>query len=174
MLNPHRAVIAVLLVALAACGASATPAPSGSLATSPAPSPSATAGPSAATGALVTIVLRGGECQAAICEQTVTIEQGGLVHIAAKPPNQLGTVNPINLVALQAAIAATDFTLLRTHKFTGTCPTVVDGPELVLTFSVPKGDEVLAACSTQLDFTWPVLAALATALAPIWPLPHAS
>ena len=118
------------------------------------------------------ILLRGGECLGGLCEQTTTIDQSGLVHVAAKPPNQLGTVNPVDLVGLQAAIATTDFGLLRTHKFTGTCPTAVDGPEQVLTFSTANGAEVLAACTTQLDFTWPVLAALVTALAPIWPLPH--
>jgi hypothetical protein len=169
MLNPRTAFLALALaVALAACGASSTPVP----APTATPSPSAAATP-APSGALVTVELRGGGCLGPTCGQTVTIEQGGLVRIAAKPPNELGTVNPINLVALQAAVAATDFSLLRTHKFSGTCPTAVDGPELVLTFATPKGDEVLAACTTQLDFTWPVLAALVTALAPIWPLPHA-
>jgi hypothetical protein len=33
---------------------------------------------------------------------------------------------------------------------------------------------VLAACETQFDFTWPVLAALVKVLEPIWPMPHTS
>jgi hypothetical protein len=180
MLNPRPSVIALALAAafaIAACGSAASPGPSAS----PAPTAGATAatpGPTAATpapaGPLVTIVLRGGDCQGGTCEQTVTIEQSGRVHIAAKPPNDLGVIVPLDLVALQGAIAATNFDLLRTHKFTGTCPTAVDGQELLLTFSTAKGEEVLAACETQLDFAWPVLAALVTVLEPIWPLPHTS
>jgi hypothetical protein len=106
------------------------------------------------------------------CEQTATIEKGGRVRLAAKPPNDLGIVGPMDLVTLQGAIASTDFNLLRTHPFTGECPVNYDGQELVLTFSTPNGDQVLAACTTALDFTWPVLAALTKALEPIWPLPH--
>ena len=121
----------------------------------------------------MTILLRGGECPAATCEQTVTIEQGGRVRIAAKPPNGLGQIGPVELLALQTAIAGTDFNALRTHRYTGTCPTAVDGQEVVLTFSTAKGDQRLAACETQLDFGWPALAALASALGPIWPLPIA-
>ena len=62
------------------------------------------ASPSAATpaGPLVTVETRGGECPAGACGQTITIDRDGRVHLAAKPPNDLGTVTPEVLDTLQA------------------------------------------------------------------------
>lgn len=90
--------------------------------------------------------------------------------MAAKPPNELGTLSPVDLVALEAAILTTDFNELRSHPFTGDCPTAFDGQEIVLTFATGHGDERLASCETALDGSWSVLAALTTALAQIAPL----
>ena len=171
----HAATALVFAAAVAACGAAAAPAPTAAPTAGPTAAPTATTAlvaTPAPSGPLVTVVLRGGHCAAATCEQTVTIEQGGRVHIAAKPPNELGIVGVVDLLALQSAIVGTDFTALRTHRFTGECPVNYDGQEMVITFATPKGDEQLAACETQLDPTWPVLAALAKALEPIWPLPE--
>ena len=75
------------------------------------------------------------------------------------------------MAALQAAIAATDFAALRSHPFTGTCPTAVDGVELVFEFAAPGGTERLASCETELDFGSPLLETLRATLGPAAPWP---
>jgi hypothetical protein len=124
-----------------------------------------------AGGPLVTVATRGGLCADAPCGTTVFIERDGRVHQAAKPPNDLGTVAPAELAALDAAIRTTDFTALRSHPFTGQCPTAVDGQEVVFEFGAPGGVERLATCEVDVDFGSPLLAAVATALRPFVSLP---
>jgi len=79
------------------------------------------------TGALVTVETRGGLCVDGPCGTTIIIERDGRIHEAAKPPNDIGTVPPGALAALDAAIGTTDFAALRSHPFTGECPTAFDG-----------------------------------------------
>ena len=122
-------------------------------------------------GPLVTVELRGGECAAAPCGTTVFLERDGRVHQAAKPPNDLGTVPPDQLAAIDTAIKVTDFAALRSHPFTGDCPTAVDGQEIVYTFATPSGTEQIASCEVDIDEGLPLFVAVATALGPWVPLP---
>ena len=46
-------------------------------------------------------------------DRRVTVERDGSVHSAAEPPNALGVVTPEKLAALEAAIKATDFVVLK-------------------------------------------------------------
>ena len=124
-----------------------------------------------ATGPLVTVELRGGECFAAPCGMTVTLERDGRVHAASKPPNDLGTVPPAALAALDAAIKATDFAALKAHAFTGECPTAVDGQEVVFEFGAPGGVQRIASCEVAIDWGLPLFVATSTALGPFVPLP---
>jgi hypothetical protein len=123
------------------------------------------------TGALVTVETRGGLCADAPCGMTIFIERDGRVHQAAKPPNDLGTVPPAALAALDAAIRTADFAALRSHPFTGQCPTAVDGQELVFEFGAPTGIERIATCEVDVDFGSPLLRAVSTALGPFVSLP---
>ena len=122
-------------------------------------------------GPLVTVELRGGECAAAPCGMTVFLERDGRVHQAAKPPNDLGTVPPDQLAAIDTAIKVTDFAALRSHPFTRDCPTAVDGQEIVYTFATPSGTERIASCEVDIDEGLPLFVAVATALGPWVPLP---
>jgi hypothetical protein len=124
-----------------------------------------------ATGALVTVETRGGLCVDGPCGTTVVIERNGRVHQAAKPPNDLGIVPPAALAALDAAIRTTDFTELKSHPFTGDCPTAFDGQEVVFEFGAPGGVERIATCQVDVDFGLPLFVAVATALGPFVPLP---
>jgi len=145
-----RAVFAMFLaVALAACGGAA----------------------STASGPLVTVETRGGECFAAPCGMTVTLERDGSVHSAAKPPNALGTVSPEQLRTLSTLIATTDFAVIRARPFTGECPTAFDGQEVVFVFTTPSGPQRIATCEVEVDFGLPLFVALSTALGPIVPIP---
>ena len=124
-----------------------------------------------AAGPLVTVEIRGGECPAGACETSVTLERDGRVHAAAKPPNDLGVVPPADLAALDAAIGATDFAALRSHPFTGECPTAYDGQEIIFAFGTPDGVERISTCEFEVDFGQPLFAAVSTALGPFVPLP---
>lgn len=150
-------VIATALLAVAFSASACTSAIS-------APSP-------VATGPLVTVETRGGLCVDGPCGTTIVIERDGRVHQAAKPPNDLGIVPPAALAALEAAIRTTDFTALRSHPFTGECPTAFDGQEIVFEFGAPGGIQRIATCEVEVDFGAPLFVAVSTALGPILPLP---
>jgi len=120
---------------------------------------------------VVTVTIHGGECATAPCDQTVYLEADGRVHAAAKPPNDLGHVPPAPMTALTAAIAATDFAAVRSHPFAGTCPTAVDGQELIFEFSTASGTQRISSCEVAIDWGSPLFVALGAALAQWVPLP---
>ncbi len=102
---------------------------------------------------------------------TVVLERDGRVHGVNKPPNELGTVPPAALGALESAIASTDFAALKARPFTGECPTAFDGQEVVFEFGAPRGTERLASCEVEIDWGLPLFVAASTALGPFVPLP---
>jgi len=124
-----------------------------------------------AAGPLVTVETRGGLCASAPCGSLIAVERDGRVHVAAKPPNDLGTVPADQLVALDAAIRATDFDALKSHPFTGECPTAYDGQELVFEFGAPGGPQRIATCEVAVDYGSPLFVAVSAALGPFIPLP---
>jgi len=113
-----------------------------------------------AAGPLVTVETRGGECPDGACGQTITIERDGRVHLAAKPPNDLGTVTPQVLSSLQTLIATTDFRIIKGRPFTGDCPTAYDGQETIYSFTTPGGVETIASCTFAIDPSTPLFAAV--------------
>ena len=146
---PAVVVSLMLAVAIAGCGSAA----------------------SSAMGPLVTVETRGGECFAAPCGQTVTLERDGTVRAAAKPPNALGTVPADQLRTLSTLIATTDFSVIKARPFTGQCPTTFDGEEIVFEFATPGGPQRIATCEVEVDFGLPLFVALSTALGPFIPIP---
>jgi hypothetical protein len=162
-----RAVQLLLLSAFVlACGSAAptpTPAPTPSPAPSPSPAPTPSPTPS---GPLLTIESRGGHCIGGACGKTLIVDYDGRVHEAAKPPNDLGFVEPDLLTELQAAIAAADFAAIRAVPFIDTCPTAYDGMEIVVEFSTPDGVEHIEGCQVAIDWAAPPFATIKVALAP--------
>lgn len=150
---PMKALPLLLLsiVAIACAGPAATPSPS------PTPTPS---------GPLLTIESRGGHCMDGPCGTTLIVEFDGRVHQAAKPPNDLGFVEPDLLTDLQQAIADADFDEIRSHPFTGECPVNFDGQEIVVVFATADGTEEIAGCEVDIDWSSPPFATIKTALAP--------
>ncbi len=129
-------------------------------------------GVSTADDPLVTVETRGGECVAgAVRARRSSSSRDGRVHSAAKPPNDLGTVPPEQVAAIDAAIRLTDFEALKSHPFTGECPIAFDGQEIVFEFSTPTGPERLASCEVEIDYGLPLFVAVANALGPFVPLP---
>jgi len=113
---------------------------------------------------LVTVETRGGMCPAGVCGQTIYLERDGRVHSAAKPPNDLGQVRPDAMAALDAAIRTTDYTAMKSRKFTGDCPTNFDGQELIFTFAVPGGSQRIASCEVDIDWGSSLFVAVGVAL----------
>lgn len=124
-----------------------------------------------AVGPLLTVETRGGECFAPPCGSTVTVERDGSVHSAAKPPNALGVVPPEKLAALDAAIKATDFVVLKSRPFTGECPVNFDGQEFIFEFGAPGGPQRVATCEVEVDYGSPLFIAVAGAIAEFVPIP---
>jgi hypothetical protein len=122
-------------------------------------------------GPLVTVEMRGGECANGPCGTTVILDRDGHVHSAAKPPNDLGTVSTDQLAALNAAIRLTDFAELKSHPFTGQCPTTFDGAEVVYEINTETGPERIASCEVDIDLGAPLFVAVANALGAYIPLP---
>lgn len=117
-----------------------------------------------ATGPLVTITTRGGECVGGACGGSVILERDGSVHAAAKPPNGLGQVPPEAMATLTAALAATDFTALKSRPFTGVCPVAFDGQELIFEFSVGGTTQRIASCEVDINWGHPLFVAVGVAL----------
>ena len=142
----------ILLATLVGCGSdpSTTPAPE---------------------GAMMAVITRGGMCPAGACENTILVERDGLVHLAAKPPNQLGVVPAEELSALEQQISTVDYDELRSHPFTGTCPTAFDGQEFVYEFNAPAGIERIESCQTAVDYSSPLFSAVAAAIGTFVALP---
>jgi hypothetical protein len=114
---------------------------------------------------LVTVEQHGGMCaDLGECRSSTNLNSDGTVTGDAKPPNIMGTMTPGVLAQLQAAIAQTDFGALDDKPFTGTCPTAVDGQEIVFTFHLPGGDVRLASCEVELDPEAPIFKAVLQAM----------
>ena len=100
------------------------------------------------------------------CGRTLIVEHDGRVHEAAKPPNDLGFVEPDLLAELAQAIADADFEEIRSHPFTDTCPVAYDGMEIVVDFGTPHGNEHIEGCQVAIDWASPPFSTIKVALAP--------
>ncbi len=137
-------IVLVAVAALGACsGQASTPAPE---------------------GALMAVQTRGGMCPEGACETTIYVERDGLIHQAAKLPNQLGLVPATALTELEQQIAATDFDEVRSHPFTGNCPTAFDGQEVVFEFATTQGVERIESCQVAIDYASPLFSAVVNAV----------
>jgi hypothetical protein len=126
-----------------------------------------------ASGPLVTVTMRGGECVNGPCGSTIVIERDGRVHQTAPASAELGALPPNALTALDAAVQTTDFEAVRARKFTGECPTAFDGQEVIYEFGAPGGVQRIASCETEIDPNQPIFTAVAVALESIEAIPPA-
>jgi hypothetical protein len=124
-----------------------------------------------ATGPLVSVTTRGGECIDGPCGSTVVIDRDGTVHQALPTEAELGEVPADVLTALDAAIKTTDFDVIRAVPFDGECPVNFDGQEFVYEFGSPGGVERVASCETAIDPAHPVFAATTAALVAVEVIP---
>lgn len=123
------------------------------------------------TGPLVTVTMKGGDCPAGTCEQSVIVERDGRVHAAAKPPNDLGQVPAEAMAALTSAVSQADYASLKSRPFTGQCPTTFDGQELIFEFGVGTSTQRIASCEVDIDWGSPLFVAVGVAVGQWVPMP---
>jgi hypothetical protein len=116
------------------------------------------------TGPLMTVQTRGGMCPEGMCDATVIVERDGLVHSAAKPPNNLGLVAAPAMADLTAAVNATDWAALKAKPFTGECPIAFDGQEQIFEFTAGTETHRIASCEVEIDWGHPLFIAVTNAL----------
>jgi hypothetical protein len=117
-----------------------------------------------ASGPLVTVSRRGGECPAGMCESQVVVERDGRIHVVKPAAKELGQVPTAALAALDAAVRTTDFAQLRSRPFTGECPVNFDGQEVIYEFGAPSGVQRIASCEVEIDPNHPLMLAVSEAL----------
>jgi hypothetical protein len=145
---PSRPVLAVLLVfaaVVSACGALPGAVPS-------------------ASGPLVTVSTRGGECPEGMCGSQIVIERDGRIHALKPVAKDFGAVPTAAMAALDAAIRTTDFAQLKSRPFTGECPVNFDGQEIIYEFGAPSGVQRIASCEVEIDANHPLILAVTKAL----------
>jgi len=162
----HRSAVLVPIIAVlafvAACGAFTTPSPSASPVESPPPS---TVASTPFAFPLVSVETRGGECPEGSCNRLLNIEADGRIHQVIPRDRIVGSVPPEVIDALRTEVEAADYLAIRSHPFTGECPTAVDGQEIVYTFHVTTGDREIASCEIEIDPAHPLFVAVNAALA---------
>jgi hypothetical protein len=126
-----------------------------------------------ASGPLVTVTTRGGECVNGPCGSSIVIERDGRVHQMAPTSAELGALSANALTALDTAVRTTDFDSMRARKFIGECPTAYDGQEVIYEFGAPGGVQRIASCETEVDPSQPVFLAVAAALQAMGTIPPA-
>jgi hypothetical protein len=120
--------------------------------------------PATRTGPLVTIEAHGGRCPEGECRSVIAIERDGRIHRLEPDPGDMAEVSGETIVAIEAAIAVTDFAALRSRPFTGVCPTAADGQEHIYTFATPSGSQRIASCEVEIDPEQPLFVTVQAAL----------
>jgi hypothetical protein len=117
-----------------------------------------------ASGPLVTVSTRGGECPAGACGSQIIIERDGRIHALKPEVKDFGKVPTAALAALETAVRTTDFAALKSKPFTGECPVNFDGQEIIYEFGAPSGVQRIASCEVEIDPTHPLILAVTNAL----------
>lgn len=146
---PSRSVLLVALVVLAALTVACNVLP-GAVPT--------------ASGPLVTVSTRGGECMAGACGSQIVIERDGRIHAVTPVAKEFGKVPTAALAAIDAAVRTTDYAQLRREPFTGECPVNFDGQEIIYEFGAPSGVQRIASCEVEIDANHPLILAVTQAL----------
>jgi hypothetical protein len=150
---PALALPILVALALLGCSVDLQPGPTADPSPSTSPTPDLSIGPAPTPEAfaLVSIESKGGECSAGLCTRLVNVEGDGRLHEVIPKDHVIGTVPEDLLDALRARIEEADYRQIRSKPFTGTCPTAVDGQQVIYTFHVSTGDKTIDACKVAID-----------------------
>lgn len=97
---------------------------------------------------LVEVYGHGGLCPNGECRSRAVIYRSGKV---LNYGNDLVNISRSETDSLFNLILRTDFEKIRAVKFTGMCPTSVDGLEYVYTFYLSDRKEELRSCTSKID-----------------------
>jgi hypothetical protein len=114
----------------------------------------------APAGLLVTVEAHGGLCPEGGCRTLLAIEADGLAHQIEPVEAEIHRATNEAIGAYRAALAVTDFDVIRSRPFTGVCPIAFDGHELIFTFATPAGSERISSCDVEIDPEDPLFAAV--------------
>ncbi len=117
-----------------------------------------------ASGPLVTVSTRGGECPAGACGSQIVVERDGRIHALKPVVKEFGKVPTAALAALETAVRTTDYAQLKSKPFTGECPVNFDGQEVIYEFGAPSGVQRIASCEVEIDENHPLILAVTKAL----------
>lgn len=103
---------------------------------------------------LLKVTYTGGACpNGKTCVVEKVITASGLYYRDGLKQFQLNKTDTARLVKL---IANTNFTVLRSKPFTGTCPTSIGGQEISYSFYTTYGTQTISNCESEIDFTSPI------------------
>lgn len=114
---------------------------------------------------LLSVETVGGECPAGACHRLINVEADGTLRLVIPETRAVGTVPKPLLDALQVEMDQANFALIESKPFTGTCPTAVDGQEVIYTFHLARGDEEIRSCKVAIDENHPLFRAVSAVLA---------
>ena len=159
---PAAPLLACLL--LAGCSFDVVPP---SIAPTPTPSPTPTIAPprSQQPSPLLSVEFVGGECASGPCDRLLNVEADGTLRQVIPQTKVVGTAPKELIDALQVEMDQANFLLIASRPFTGTCPTAVDGQELIYTFHLVTGDREIRSCKVAIDPNHPLFQAVSAVLA---------
>lgn len=104
----------------------------------------------------------GGLCTNGGCFSQTLVYSDGSYKAKNNNSDKSGSVNKDLITALQNQIQKTDFALLSSVPFTGTCPSAYDGSEIAYTFYNSSGQATtLDSCKEKIDMTASIFKAVA-------------
>jgi hypothetical protein len=77
--------------------------------------------------------------------------KGDYIHRSFDGKLKSGVLSKLEMTRLKSRIAALDFAQIESQPFTGVCPTLYDGVEIIYTFPLGKNVEEISSCKYTLD-----------------------
>jgi hypothetical protein len=107
---------------------------------------------------LMSIHTGGGLCPYGGCSAFIIIKRNGLVLNGTGGSKSITTrkLNNTEIIKLTGLINSENFSVLISHKFTGTCPTAYDGQESIYVFNTSNGNVTIDSCVVAINYTDPL------------------
>jgi hypothetical protein len=92
----------------------------------------------------------GGKCRRGICNSVMSVQANGVVSYKGDDKVKGFQLSPKQAATFKALVEATATDPETLPKFTGTCPTAIDGPERIFVLRRKAGVRTFAECSVQI------------------------
>ena len=109
------------------------------------------------TSTLLIVQTSGGRCRYGGCYSKTTLKKDGTFTTEGGDGETKNGSLGVNAVKnLQNLIENSNYSTLRNTPFTDMCPTAYDSSEFTYKFQTSRGEEIIASCTTKIDFTSPL------------------